>query len=45
LDSIVNGAQKTPMARRCTRPSRSSRRWWAPGTTSPKAPIISSWRC
>ena len=21
---------------RCTRPSRSSRRWWAPGTTSPK---------
>ena len=30
---------------RCTRPSRSSRRWWAPGTTSPRAPTISSWRC
>ncbi len=29
---------------RCTRRSRSSRRWSAPGTTWPKAPTISSWR-
>jgi len=29
---------------RCTRPSRSSRRWWVPGTTSPRAPTISSSR-
>ena len=28
---------------RSTRRSRSSRRWSAPGTTSPKAPTISSW--
>src|SRR2546422_6256706 len=33
-----------PWPARCTRRSRSSRRWWAPGTTSPRAPTISSWR-
>ena len=38
-------SEKTPWPGRCTRPSRSSRRWWAPGTTSPKAPTISSSRC
>src|SRR5262245_42105680 len=30
--------------RRSMRPSPSSRRWWARGITSPKAPIISTWR-
>ena len=35
-------SEKTPWPGRCTRPSRSSRRWWAPGTTSRKAPTISS---
>ena len=34
--------RRRPWPGRCTRPSRSSRRWWAPGTTSPKAPTISS---
>src|SRR2546425_10010323 len=36
--------RRRPWPGRCTRPSRSSRRWWVPGTTSPKAPTISSWR-
>ena len=37
--------RRAPWPGRSTRPSRSSRRWWAPGTTSRKAPTISSWRC
>ena len=36
--------RRLPWPGRCTRPSRSSRRWWVPGTTSPKAPTISSSR-
>ena len=34
--------EDAPWPGRSTRPSRSSRRWWAPGTTSPKAPTTSS---
>ena len=36
--------RRHPWPGRSTRPSRSSRRWWAPGTTSPKARTINSWR-
>jgi hypothetical protein len=36
---------RAPWPGESTRRSRSSRRWWAPGTTSPKAPTISSSRC
>jgi TRAP-type mannitol/chloroaromatic compound transport system substrate-binding protein len=36
--------RRRPWPGRSTRPSRSSRRWWAPGTTSPKAPTTSSSR-
>ena len=34
--------RRAPWPGRSMRPSRSSRRWSVPGTTSPKAPIISS---
>ncbi len=36
--------EDAPWPGRCTRRSRSSRRWSAPGTTSRKAPTISSYR-
>jgi TRAP-type mannitol/chloroaromatic compound transport system substrate-binding protein len=42
---VREASEKTPWPGRCTRRSRSSRRWWAPGITSPKAPTISSSRC
>ena len=34
--------EKTPMAKKCTPPSRDFRRSWALGITSPKAPTINS---
>ena len=42
---VRKNPRRLPWPGRCTRPSRSSRRWWAPGTTSPKAPTISSSQC
>jgi hypothetical protein len=40
---IKEYSEKSPMARKVTRPSRSSRPWWAGGTASPRAPTNSSW--